>query len=415
MKIFAKEAFDIDVVLSDLDQCRKQLDDGRWQFTGFPKLSEAKSYLRTAIFFEEATDAFAQVVIDAALRTPNPLNKNSFIRSCKKFAEELTHKRKIYKVLFPVWRSPRHLKGRRYWGNATLTFGIKSDSAFAKRALSDRSKQANNHRAPKSVDLKQFEPLPLALCSVQAINEFDAFEQAEIAMAKELGLYSLFLARGEHIFSSYTDQPISQILMAPHMTVHDSTGAIIKSDLYWHNRWPTSFKRRSLSQDEDRLLATKIEHARKRLKGLPWRELAEDALARHYFAFSKLDHEASFLEAWRLLEAIAGKKNEKSVQLVVRASWFFEANKEYYEKGLHLKHRRDLISHGRPVKDQGDESLAFQMKQFLQPFLLHFLINPYNFKSIEELWEFCDLPVDPDERERKIRLISHSQRFREEK
>ena len=70
------------------------------------------------------------------------------------------------------------------------------------------------------MDIENFEGLPLALCTVKGIDLHDAFEKAEDAISKELGLYSLIASRGQFIISNEPDKPINTILLAPHMTVH---------------------------------------------------------------------------------------------------------------------------------------------------------------------------------------------------
>ncbi|MEP2532163.1 hypothetical protein [Shimia sp.] len=255
--------------------------------------------------------------------------------------------------------------------------------------------------------------LPIAICSVQAIDVHDAFEQAENAISKELGLFSLISSRGKFIFSTEPDKPINTTLLAPHMTVHDLAGAL-SFDIYWYNRWADQSPENARSQSEITKVLKQAESVRIRLRKLPWRQIAELSLARHYAAFAQCDLEASFLDGWRLLEAIGGHSREKGEILVKRAAWFFENRDEQYQIGLHLMHRRNLISHGRPVKDNSNEGLAFQMKQFLTPFLHAFLTNPFNFKNIEEFWSFCDLPVDRQVRLRKAYLLECRTRFRRE-
>ena len=77
-------------------------------------------------------------------------------------------------------------------------------------------------------------------------------------------------------------------------------------------------------------------------------------------------------------------------------------------------HRRNLISHGRPVKGESYKGLAFQMKEFLTPFLHAFLTNPFNFRDIEEFWDFCDLPIDKPARMRQAYLLDCVAEFRRE-
>lgn len=414
MKLNKRKGFNIELMLVRMSKARTLNPDGTISMSGLGVLDEFESYFITAIEIEGKTDAFVRSIIKKAMHAEQDLTEGKFIEHCKRIARtKINDGQRKFKVLFPIWGSIEPLAGRRRWGDASITFGIQQNSRFARRAKKDRAKQLEERKNNTSTVMDDLQNLPLALCSVEAIDVHDAFEQAENAISKELGLFSLTSSRGKFIFSSEPDKPINTILLAPHMTVHDPTGAI-SADIYWYNRWPSSLTRKARPDAEIKTIGSRAEKIRNRLKHLPWRDKAEMALIRHYSAFAQCDLEASFLDAWRLLEAIGGHSREKSETLVKRAAWFFEHRDEQYQIGLHLMQRRNLISHGRPVKGESYEGLAFQMKQFLRPFLHAFLTNPFNFESIEELWSFCDLPVDKRVRLRKAHLLRCSSKFRQE-
>lgn len=414
MKLNKRKGFNIGLMLVRLSEARTLNSDGSISTFGIGVLDEFESYFITAIEIEGKTDAFVRSVIKKAMRAEQNLTEGKFIEHCKRIAHtKINDDQRKFKVLFPIWGSIEPLSGRRRWGDVSITFDIQQNSRFARRAKIDRAKQLEERKNNTTTVMDGLQNLPLALCSVKAIDIYDAFEQAENAISKELGLYSLTSSRGKFIFSSEPDKPINTILLAPHMTVHDPTGAIT-ADVYWYNRWPSSLTGKARPDAEIRIIESYAEKVRSRLKHLPWRDKAEMALFRHYSAFAQCDLEASFLDAWRLLEAIGGHSREKSETLVKRASWFFKDRDVQYQIGLHLMQRRNLISHGRPVKGENYEGLAFQMKQFLRPFLHSFLTNPFNFESIEEFWSFCDLPVDKRVRLRKAHLLDCSSKFRQE-
>ena len=295
---------------------------------------------------------------------------------------------RAFKVVFPLWGGNGLVLGRRRWNDTWIKFDINKKSSFARRAIADRAELLQSLENNISRVMKGFESLPLAVCSVQAINQLDAFEQAECAISKELGLFSLCSIRGKFILTNDPNIPINTILLAPYMTVHEISG-VISPNIYWYNRWPNRMIERARPQSDIRKIQNSVKLIRERVRALPWRQEAENALARHYSAFAQCDLEASFLDGWRLLEAIGGHSREKSETLVKRAAWFFENRDEYYQIGLHLMHRRNLVSHGRPVKDDGNENLAFQMKEFITPFFRAFLTNPFRFQDLSELWSFA--------------------------
>lgn len=414
MKLNKRKGFDIGPMLRRMSKVRTLNPDGSMSMSGFVVLDEFESYFRTAIEIEGRTDAFVRSIVKKAMHAEQDMTESKFIEHCRRIAHTtMNDRQRVFKVLFPIWGSIGSLSGRRRWGNVSITFDISHASRFAQRAIKDRANQLEQHERRTSIAIGDFQDLPLALCSVEGIDVLDAFEQAENAISKELGLYSLTSSRGKFIFSTEPDKPINTILLAPHMTVHDPNGAL-SADMYWFNRWPGALTNRSRSAEEIGRIQRNVDGIRSRLKKLPWRETAEIALLRYYSAFSQCDLESSFLDGWRLLEVVGGHTAEKSETLIKRAAWFFENRDEQYQVGLHLMQRRNLISHGRPVRDESYEGLAFQMKNFLAPLLHAFLTNPFNFESIEEFWSFCDLPVDKKMRSRKAHLLRCSSKFRRE-
>lgn len=414
MKIRKKDGFNIQPILDRLSEARTLNPDSSIQISGFSLLEEFESYLRTAIEFEGKTDAFVRRVIKKAIRAEQRMTAHRFVEHCRRISRiESSTSQKKFKVLFPIWGNLSVLSGRRRWGDVSITFDIQKNSQFARKAIADRANQLAMYKQKTSIDMEVFENLPLALCSVKGVDIHDGFEQAEQAISKELGLYSLISSRGQFMFSNMPDKPINTILLAPHMTVHDISGKIF-TDIFWYNRWPASMMMKPRSDQEVDRIVRNVDKVRSRLKFLPWRDKAENALLRHYSAFSQCDLESSFLDGWRLLESIGGHRTEKSEVLVKRAAWFFEDREFQYQVGLHLMERRNLISHGRPVRDENSECLAFQMKQFLTPFLHSFLTNPFDFETLEEFWSFCDLPIDRQVRLRRSYLLDCSSKFRRE-
>jgi hypothetical protein len=414
IRLRKKKGFNIDLMLSSLSKARTINPDGSLRLSGFGVLEEFESYFRSSIEIDGKTDAFVRTIVKKAMHTKQDLTEGEFIKHCKRIAYKAIQKdQRDFRVLFPIWGSLKPLSGRRRWGDVSITFDIHKSSRFAQRAMKDRAEQLAAHENSPHAIPSGMQNLPLAMCSVKGIDVFDAFEQAESAISKELGLYSLTSSRGKHILSSNSDRPVNTILLAPHMTVHDQTGAI-STGTFWYNRWPGDFSNKQRTDEEVGAIIRNSEAVRNRLRKLPWRAEAELALVRHYSAFAQCDLESSFLDGWRLLEAIAGHPREKSETLVNRASWFFAETDEQYQIGLHLLERRNLISHGRAIKETDNEGLAFQMKGFLTPLLHAFLMNPFNLKSREEFWAFCDLPVDKRNRTRQAYLLSCASKFRRE-
>jgi hypothetical protein len=80
------------------------------------------------------------------------------------------------------------------------------------------------------------------------------------------------------------------------------------------------------------------------------------------------------------------------------------------------------LAHGHAIKADDEETLAFQMLQFVAPFLVRYILNEFNFNSPKEFWEFLEIPAQRRDRhnmrsehERQLDLLSKAAEFRGEK
>jgi len=412
MSIKKRKGFNIGLMLAKLSTERTLNPDKSISMQNFDVVDKYVSFFTTSIVAEGKSDAFVRHVVKDAMNAEQDLTEGKFIKYCNCIANiKLRDALKLFKVVFPVWGGQGLFTGRRKWTDVHINLNVSPKSSFTKRAKLERAKQFTKLQNEPDEILDGLQELPLAVCSVRAVDVLDAFEQAEHAISKELGLYALMSGRGNFIFKTGPDRPINMTLLAPHMTVHEPDGSI-SVEMYWYNRWPRGMVEKRPTQNSIENINRNVAKVRDKIRKLPWRHTAEIALARRYSAFAQCDLEASFLDGWRLLEATAGHYREKSETLLRRAAWFFEERDEQFQIGLHLMHRRNLISHGRPVKGESYEGLAFQMKEFLTPFLHAFLTNPFNFRDIEEFWDFCDLPIDKPARMRQEYLLDCVAEFR---
>ena len=192
-----RNRFNIELMLAKLSQERTVNPDGSISTPGFGYLAKYESFLRTSIVAEGRSDAFIRNVVSAAVRAERDLTEDKFLKHCNKIANvRMRNNCQKFKVVFPIWGETGLISGLRRWGDVSITFNISTKSPFARRAKLDRNEQYNRYKA-KYPELSNIPTdLPLAVCTVQAIDIHDAFEQAESAISKELGLYSLSTGRG---------------------------------------------------------------------------------------------------------------------------------------------------------------------------------------------------------------------------
>ena len=128
------------------------------------------------------------------------------------------------------------------------------------------------------------------------------------------------------------------------------------------------------------------------------------------------------MDGWRLFENSTGEDREEAKLKINRASNIFKDNVRYRITGKHLLVRRNLISHGKPINLNDGETLAFQMREFIHPYLIGFILNGFSFRSTKEFWNFLDLPPSKEKREReqknlnrRLKLLKKAAIFRGEK
>lgn len=233
MSVKRKKDFNIDLMLKRLSEQRTINDDGSIGFNGFGVLDEYETYLRTAIEIHGETDAFVSRVVRKAMNAQQLMTSEIFLGHCTRILNQL-RKSKVnkFKIVFPIFGSIAHMKGRKIWSDVTVTLDIRKNSSFAKKAMLERDDQIKRHKDRTASIKGSFHQFPLALCSVSGVDIYDAFQKGERAISKELGLYSVTSSRGQFIFTDDPRRPINTILLAPYMTIHDQAGNL-SGDIFW--------------------------------------------------------------------------------------------------------------------------------------------------------------------------------------
>ncbi|WP_106743781.1 hypothetical protein [Yoonia maritima] len=412
--IEARKGFDLSVALNAISSARTINGDGSISLPSITAMDKWESYLASALIARGKSDAFIRSVVGRAIKAKQDLSIGEFLKDCRRVAHELEKDRtKNYKVLFPMWGNSNLLSGRRKQCEVWLNFGFSTNSTFIKKAVKERVNQVDGRDFSADLPGYSFPILPLAIGTVKAIDPEDAYMQADDAISLELGVLSVLCGRGQSIIPTTPNTPIATTLVAPQITVHEMDGAL-STDTFWYDKWSLRSKSKELDAERTKVVLEYAHKIRSSLPNLPWRQEAGEALRRHYRAFRHTDPEAAFLDAWRLLELIAGPNYTKNDLLVERAASFFRDRKEMRELGRHLMHRRNSISHGKPIRADDSESLVFQVRSLIQPMLMNFLTNPFEFSQLTEFWSFADLDESTEKRERQKYLLECAARFRKE-
>ncbi len=413
--IEVRKGFKLQVALDAISRTRTLNSDGSMSIPNFTALDYWESYLASAMYAEAKSEAFIRKVIAKAIKTTQDLAADQFTKDARRIANRLEQiEEKDFKVLFPIWGNSGLLNGKRKHGNVWLNFNFSAGSRFVARAKLERAKQISKDDFSHDLPGYTFPDLPLAVASVKAIDCEDAFLLADDAISIELGLVSILTGRGQNIIPKNPRTPVGTTLAAPQITVHRPSGNLA-TEIFWYDGWSMRTKCRDLGKGDMSKVKAKADKIRHSVRKLPWRQKAEEVLRRHYRTFRNTDPQVAFLDAWRMLELIAGPGFCRNDVLVDRVSSFFMENDQMQQLGRHLTHRRNSISHGTPIKADDDESMVFQVRMLIRPMLMHFLTNPFGFRELEELWAFADLDSERSKRERKEYLLECAAKFRKER
>lgn len=420
----------VSFVLEKVKKARAIGDDGRVSFKG----SDYESWvavLVSAVQLEVKSDALRNQIVRAALFSPE-LAADFTEKDFRGVAWKLRHKYqdvdlKTYRVAFPIWNLPKFLQGTRKVGDVTLNFSPSRKTPMFKTIIQERDAQQTDRyykvffTEGRLHDLRR---CSICLAHVRANSPYDANEQASEAIYEILGLVNLAADGGKYWRSSCRvagKLPVSDVLIGPHTTTHFKNGKLTHNG-FWHENWVGGPNKKALDVEGMAAWDKRVQQLVQGVSKSPWRNHCKSASARYFKAFSNPNLEESFFEGWRLFENISGARHEMIKDQIVRASNIFEENIEYLIIGRHLALRRNLLAHGHAIKAGDEETLAFQMLQFVAPFLERYILNGFNFNSPKEFWEFLDLPAQRHHRgdmriehERKLNLLAKAAEFRGEK
>ncbi|KZK82612.1 hypothetical protein PsAD13_03502 [Pseudovibrio sp. Ad13] len=406
------------------------LDDGSVSHRSFGALDDWRAFLISATGFHVRSDTLRNLIIQRALRSsklPTDFSEKDFKSIVYQMrSEHEEHDQQIYKVAFPIWGKPNFLTGKQVVGAVTLNFSPSRKTKLYKKITLERAGQRSDDKFDHfftDEKIKDLDKCFICLAHVRAINANDANEQASEAVYQVLGLINLAKDANKtwrRSFSGHNTLPVSEVLIGPHTTTHLEDGSLTH-DGFWYEKWSRGPRKAILNHKNLRAWEKRYSQLASGLAKSKWKTLSRNSVVRYYKAFSNPDLEEAFLDGWRLFENMAGSQKEKSETLVTRTSNMFEESIEFRIKGKHLAHRRNLVSHGRAINVDDQETLAFQILNLVIPFLERFILNSFSFKSPEEFWEFLDLPDAVQDRKqlerslrKKLNLLTKAALFRGE-
>jgi len=215
-------------------------------------------------------------------------------------------------------------------------------------------------------------------------------------------------------WSSGRREPVNKILLGPLHTLHDTRGREVTSIWWYEPKYSGAVRVFRLTDDNIQKMYTFLKGTQKRLSKLPYREQMEEAIIRYTRALDERDWEGSFLRLWGVLELLTGNPDTYKV-IIRRVSWLFgEGENEYHKQVLHhLKEYRNGIVHY-DESSHAAETYLYQLKYYVEVLIRFHLWNRFGFKSLEEVWEFLDMPTQVEEIARQLRVRQLALRYQQE-
>lgn len=184
MSIKKRKGFNIGLMLAKLSTERTLNPDKSISMQNFDVVDKYVSFFTTSIVAEGKSDAFVRNVVKDAMNAEQDLTEGKFIKHCNRIANiKMRDELKLFKVVFPVWGGQGFFTGRRKWTDVHINLNVSPKSSFTKRAKLERAKQFTKLQNHPDEILDGLQELPLAVCSVRAVDVLDAFEQAEHAIS----------------------------------------------------------------------------------------------------------------------------------------------------------------------------------------------------------------------------------------
>lgn len=410
---------DIQCILKKCKEIRSVGKDGIVNFSVFHH-HPLEAILASAIEFDVRTEALKTRILRKTLNSPdlpNDFTENDFRGVVWKMRAECQNQSPFWRVVFPIWNKPAFLAGMRRIDDATINFSPSVKTPKFKRIELARARQRTRPEFRRHFDdakAAQLDQCSICVVRVMAHTHHEAYERAADLLYGTLGLINIAAdsCKGGRMSGGPYPRPVSDVLVAPHVTAHSDNGALAFEG-FWHENWPVT-SLQPLSGNGIDALQESYEPLARAADRSPWSRKCRSAAARYFKAFSNPNLNESFMDGWRLMEHVAGPRDDSTEDKIKRVS-NASGNRAWWRTfGKHLLIRRNMITHETPIgiQYQDQETLAFQMLGFIRPYLIEYIRNRYSLTDEKEFWELLEITDQPgvcEEEEsscrRRLRLL----------
>jgi hypothetical protein len=401
------DKLDLTLLAEQLETIKRIRPDGDVQFEGF-LIDELRSVLLTAIEFREAIPEAERAgiitrSIFAAARAGQLTAarlKSAIARGESEYLALPLKPLHVYTTLALGWPFVRR--------TSRLSTAAVSLLHHRPRLVTNALRSDDPGAPPLDEQaLTRFQPVRIRL---RARTAYEAVERATENLDFLRGLWNWRLNRRLIARIGTQRTPINQILIGPHFTVHHPTGRFAHSEWWFEPAYTTPAQLKSLHTEWPAIHSEEV-RVRRLIRRIPYGDDLRRAFVRYARALDPSDHEAAMLRLWGLLEYLTGTTDARYEKLIDRCVFVFP-DRRYARLILeHLRAQRNDLVHS-AVSSESWESLAFQLKRFVEAlFTVHLGIGRH-FESLSAACAFFDLPTDPATLRQRMKVLRLCLRFR---
>ena len=202
-------------------------------------------------------------------------------------------------------------------------------------------------------------------------------------------------------------RPVNVLRLGQVHTLHESTGAAVRSGKYWCEQYISTAAASGLPW---RRIVSQSRKLRRRMGSVLYRDVLEDLFVAYCRSLDETDFSVSFMKLWSILEHLTGTVGSRYDQLIRRACFLY-GDPEYPRASLEdLRERRNRLVH-HSSEWGADEGLVYRLKGFVEHLLSFHVWMGGRFQSHEEACRFLDYSPDTGHLQRQMILIREALRF----
>jgi hypothetical protein len=374
------------LVFSEMNQIRKQGDDGRVSYSS-PFLNGFVSVIRSHLNFPpdlEESEAH-HIAFDACFASTNDktINELAYLAEVHRRINQLRQTSVARQFVFLLsiagdvpFKSIKSL-------NCRITFEIRQ----AKWVLENSDKRFTSYRSVR--------------VQSSAYSRHGAAEKAVKSLNLIRGIWNILGSSSMRI-SSGVPKPVNPILLASSFWEFDKGGEKVEGI-----EWTLPHDAHLTSLHKIKKLDVMRRNTKKflfRIQRHPMRGDIEDAVCRYARAYDSASMEDSFLASWSLIEFLTGSDNHK-LAAQRSANLFYKDDDLARVIAEHLRTRRNDLVHG-DASFYDAEVLAYQAKLFVESLIRFLVFGDERFKNREEFGAYLDLPNSREKLSERRRALA---------